>query len=414
MTLGQRIQELRKAAGLTQESLGEALGVSRQAVSKWESDGGIPELDALIAMSRLFGVTIGQLLGVEEPVSAEEESTSTMDEERVEAILSRYVEESRQHEPTKRPPLASWAIAAIALVAAIAIAAVSIGRVREVRQDINDLWDNVAQVESIVTNVRNQIGGLSQNIREQVGEALEMQSRFVNDFSHELTAVNMENQTVTLRFDATLREYTAGSTLQILINWTKPDETRGQTVSEFVPGPDFTAEITIPMCNTAQVVVRAKDDSGVIREQTMDETLYYHPDSFQLEALNLLSPFQVTVSHWGSTSVSVDGASPCIDILSQYPQSYWPEQAELTAWINGDEVYCAKLSITPSERNDEQFLAAPAEGYVSITMKNGDQLQVMLRVTDNYGKILEFTTGASVEGGKFQRALSEAIVVFPD
>ena len=65
MTLGQRIQELRRAAGLSQEALGEAFGVSRQAVSKRESDGGIPELDTLIAMSRLFGVTIGALLGVE-------------------------------------------------------------------------------------------------------------------------------------------------------------------------------------------------------------------------------------------------------------------------------------------------------------------------------------------------------------
>ena len=38
MTLGQRIQELRKRAGLTQEQLAERMGVTRQAVSKWESD----------------------------------------------------------------------------------------------------------------------------------------------------------------------------------------------------------------------------------------------------------------------------------------------------------------------------------------------------------------------------------------
>lgn len=71
MTLGQRIQEYRKAAGLSQEALGEELGVSRQAVSKWESDGGVPELDTLIAMSRRFGVTLGALLGVEEPAAAD-------------------------------------------------------------------------------------------------------------------------------------------------------------------------------------------------------------------------------------------------------------------------------------------------------------------------------------------------------
>ena len=51
MTLGQRIQELRKQHGMSQEALGDALGVSRQAVSKWEGDNGIPELDTLIAMS---------------------------------------------------------------------------------------------------------------------------------------------------------------------------------------------------------------------------------------------------------------------------------------------------------------------------------------------------------------------------
>ena len=68
MTLGQRIQELRKGLNLSQEELGERMGVSRQAISKWEGDQTIPELDKLIALSKLFGLTVGQLLGVEQPV----------------------------------------------------------------------------------------------------------------------------------------------------------------------------------------------------------------------------------------------------------------------------------------------------------------------------------------------------------
>ena len=70
MTLGQRIQELRKGLRLSQEELGERMGVSRQAISKWEGDQAIPELDKLIALSKLFGLTVGQLLGVEQPVPA--------------------------------------------------------------------------------------------------------------------------------------------------------------------------------------------------------------------------------------------------------------------------------------------------------------------------------------------------------
>ena len=99
MTLGQRIQELRKQRGMSQEALGDALGVSRQAVSKWEGDNGIPELDTLIAMSRLFEVTVGQLLGVEEPVEQKSETANESEEnkeDQVEAVLRRYVEQTTQ------------------------------------------------------------------------------------------------------------------------------------------------------------------------------------------------------------------------------------------------------------------------------------------------------------------------------
>ena len=79
MTLGQRIQGLRKQRGMSQEALGEVLNVSRQAVSKWEGDNGIPELDTLIAMSRLFDVTVGQLLGIEEPAAQKSENANKAD-----------------------------------------------------------------------------------------------------------------------------------------------------------------------------------------------------------------------------------------------------------------------------------------------------------------------------------------------
>ena len=65
MTLGQRIQELRKQNNLSQEALGEKLGVSRQAISRWEMDGAVPEIDKLIAMGKLFGVSLNELLQVE-------------------------------------------------------------------------------------------------------------------------------------------------------------------------------------------------------------------------------------------------------------------------------------------------------------------------------------------------------------
>lgn len=62
MNVSDRIQSLRKAKGMSQEQVGESLGVSRQAVSKWESGQLIPDIGNIIQMSGIFGVTTDYLL----------------------------------------------------------------------------------------------------------------------------------------------------------------------------------------------------------------------------------------------------------------------------------------------------------------------------------------------------------------
>lgn len=66
MELNEKLQELRKQKGLTQEELAEYLFVSRTAVSKWESGRGYPNIDSLKAIAKFFGVTIDELLSGEE------------------------------------------------------------------------------------------------------------------------------------------------------------------------------------------------------------------------------------------------------------------------------------------------------------------------------------------------------------
>ena len=61
-TLGARIQAHRRRMGISQEQLAERLGVSRQAVSKWELDESLPELDKALALCRVFGVSADLLL----------------------------------------------------------------------------------------------------------------------------------------------------------------------------------------------------------------------------------------------------------------------------------------------------------------------------------------------------------------
>ena len=62
MNLGEKILTLRKAAGLSQDQLAEALNVSRQSVSKWELGESVPDLSRLVALGELFHVSLDELL----------------------------------------------------------------------------------------------------------------------------------------------------------------------------------------------------------------------------------------------------------------------------------------------------------------------------------------------------------------
>ena len=71
MTLGQRISEYRKKLGVSQEELGDRLGVSRQAVSKWETDVASPDMENLLALSREFGISVAELTATPEETPLE-------------------------------------------------------------------------------------------------------------------------------------------------------------------------------------------------------------------------------------------------------------------------------------------------------------------------------------------------------
>ena len=75
MNMSDRIQYLRKTKGISQEELTDKVGVSRQAVSKWESEQSTPDLEKVIIMSDFFGVTTDYILKGIEPVTDKEQKS---------------------------------------------------------------------------------------------------------------------------------------------------------------------------------------------------------------------------------------------------------------------------------------------------------------------------------------------------
>ncbi len=86
LQLGGKIRELRRRDGRTQEALAHALGVTSQAVSRWEASGSYPDMELIPAIANYFGVSIDELFGYQ----GERES-------RIDALLAKVDELDRQN-----------------------------------------------------------------------------------------------------------------------------------------------------------------------------------------------------------------------------------------------------------------------------------------------------------------------------
>lgn len=107
LAMAQRLVDRRKAAGLSQEALAAQLGVSRQAVSKWERSESSPDTDNLIALAALYGVSLDELLYGEAASDAdgsEDGSTETVDE-------AKEAEDSAEHADCSDKPLVDISLA---------------------------------------------------------------------------------------------------------------------------------------------------------------------------------------------------------------------------------------------------------------------------------------------------------------
>ena len=166
MKLGQKIQTLRHDAGLSQEGLGEKLGVSRQAISKWEADGAVPEVDKLIALSRLFEVNLHDLLQVEGTSREEPEESG-----------QQPPEEAAENPPEKdEPPRRNgrwWKALCVVLAAAVCIQGVALFRLNEKLEKLEKQGDaltgqaaEIQQLEELTDNLTGQLSSLGSRISQ--------------------------------------------------------------------------------------------------------------------------------------------------------------------------------------------------------------------------------------------------------
>ena len=199
MTIGQRIAELRKQQNLSQEALGELLGVSRQAISKWESDAALPEIDKLIAMSKRFGVTVGYLLGVEEEAVKGEEPAPEREGPTEAEVLENYLNSL----PKRKPISKKWRVVC-AIILAIFFFCV-LDYIDGLENRISSLSNTVSHMTNQMSNVQNELYGISDDISTKIDEALKQEYGLLANWKMEVVELNYGEGTAVIELNAVLK-----------------------------------------------------------------------------------------------------------------------------------------------------------------------------------------------------------------
>lgn len=378
-TLGGRIQAGRKAAGLSQEALGERLGVSRQAVSRWEADAAVPELEKLIAMSRLFGVTVGALLGVEPAAGAAETPGETRSENgspspteltdrelaAAEAIAEKYLS-ARQPRSGRRWHLAVLA-AGVVLVLGLLVAG-------------STLWNQLQQIQRELQEVEATTGQQIQSITGQIANILAEQANIIDSYAASVEDYDLSAGTVTLSVSAHPAVF-SGDARAVFTARTASGE-RYTVEGVRLEDGSFQAEgWVVPMSGDLELSVTVTTGGGS-RTETL-ETLSTDPADYRLEVEGGWE------TDWRTGTVRFTSLTLHINPNPDVPLAL--ESVELAVFPNGEAepVWSAPLPEAADlwRRQGYVQMYLTAEDYMpAIPLAEGAELLAAARITDDHGQ----------------------------
>lgn len=263
MTLGQNLQAARKAKGLSQETLAEQIGVSRQALGKWEKDTALPGLDNLQAAAQVLGVSVDTLLGTE---AASPAPAVTLDAMR--DLLAARDAEQRKHRRL-------WGL--LGATAAVVVVLLLVVQNLAYQRKMQSLTDSYAMLQSQLSSTTADLSTRMDELQDAVrqGKSTVLEWRWVpvdklhrdvqSSWMPVLVQVTPSESTtgMTARLSVTYGDttelhdmdvlagdiyqaklvFTVGQTYDLTIQWTAAD---GAAANEKLGTVDFTATQTEP------------------------------------------------------------------------------------------------------------------------------------------------------------------------
>lgn len=375
MTMGQRIAEQRKKLGLSQEGLGEKVGVSRQAISKWESDGTVPEIDKLISLSRLFCVSVGWLLGVEEDTPPQPDELTETQLKMVEEIVRRY---QPQPEKKKFP----WAIAVAVFACVLAIAALLRNPV-----SVQD-YTEIAGLRSGYQSIQNELQSLSGRV-EDIASAAEEGEKLLQSHEFQLVSLNRTTNTAILSFTAYPKKWAQDST-----GWLSISREGEQVFYEACDwnGASCAVQAELPIADGYEYCFILHQGDGTQQIQILEE---YNYDALaygtSLHCNLTSSSFSYNPRTWTFVMdrCYITAEKPT---LGDFADIRWTE-AGLILYQNGGELERRTVSYETNTGNYELYLEYFDLNFRNVKLEENDQLVLTFYAALENGMSIETAVG---------------------
>ena len=372
-SLAQRLQQLRRQKGLSQENLAEQLGVSRQAVGKWESGAAVPELEKLLELCRLLDTDLNTLLGLEsraeqpdaDPAQAQPQGFT---EEQM-ALLRQLIREGRQTAPPPPPVQKRRKWPWLLVAAAVVIGGISLSEwYGQLQQRLWNLQAQAGNTQQQIGILQNAIGNIENNIKE----TLEQQASILTFSGVEITDVSLSPSA----FRFSLWALPKNRTEQTRVRFSLETDGGTELLDAAWTGDRYAAEATLPWCRIKTVTV-VVEENGILSSEVL-KNAYLSPAEEVLLNINGWSNMHV----WSNDqTLSIQ----CGAYIRQ-PNRGVSQPTSVAMWLERDGTQIAGIPLKLLDGGADGFWDYDTEGLLEFDLPKQDQtLTLQIRVTDSLG-----------------------------
>lgn len=390
-TIGQRILALRRAAGMSQEALAAAVGVSRQALGKWEADQSLPGLDNLLALAEALHTSCDELL-TGRPLSSEQPPAPSLSAEGMQALL-----DARETREAKRRRISLAAGGGVALVLAAAL--LCVGLYAGSRMD--DLQNRIDGVNGQVAGMQSTLQAQVDSMTNRVQTMLDEQNSLAAGESHSYSDWESGSRTLLLTARVTAKQSVPGARARLIVaGRTYSGETGQVDTLEMTDegGGVFTVSGRVATADELTATFQLESPDGTVQNQQLWSDYVPHGQFEPIVELGGGIDGQLIRFETQNGQIRFDGDVGLSLGATEYA---WPVEAEMRLEINGQVVETYPLT---DLEEDFQVAQNPDDGRSELAIgatvtffwtpqahpwKADQSVIITARVVDSQGNVYE-------------------------